>query len=109
MVKKDFKSRPYWGVKGGLLRKYLPNPYSYNVLNTLYQPIGLSTGGVEGDASPPEFDMGGTYGKMSPPEFQQMQLKKYNVNISDTAITLPLEQHLVWELVVLQTNQIRSR
>jgi len=32
-----------------------------------FQTIGLSTGGVEGDESPPEFDMGGTYGKMSPP------------------------------------------
>jgi len=51
--------------------------------------IGLSTGGVEGEASPPEFDMGGTYGKMSPPEFQEIQLKKYNVNISDAAI-MPL-------------------
>jgi len=71
--------------------------------------IGLSTGGVEGDACPPEFDMGGTYGKMSPPEFQEIQLKKYNVNISDAAITLPLEQHQVWELVALQTNQISSR
>jgi len=55
----------------------------------------------------PEFDMGGhNFGEMSPPEFQEMQLKKYNVNISDAAITLPLEQHQVRELVVLQTNQI---
>jgi len=44
---------------------------------------------------PPELDMGGTYDKTSPPEFQEMQLKKYNVNISDAAIVLPLEQHHV--------------
>jgi len=39
--------------------------------------------------------LGETYGKMSPPEFQEMQLKKYNVNISYAAIVLPLEQHPV--------------
>jgi len=46
---------------------------------------------------------------MSPPEFKEMQLKKYNVNMSDAAIVLPLEQHNVWELVVSQTYQIRRR
>jgi len=52
--------------------------------------------GVEGDVSPPEFDMGETYGKMSPlPEFQEMQPKKYNVNISDAVNIFPLEQHHV--------------
>jgi len=47
--------------------------------------------------SPPEFDMGGhnIMVKCPPPEFQEMQLKKYNVNISDAAIVLPLEQHHV--------------
>jgi len=55
----------------------------------------IPRGGGWGGRAPPEFDMGGTYGKMSPPEFQEMQLKKYNVHISDAAIVLPLEQHHV--------------
>jgi len=57
--------------------------------------IGLSTGGVEREVPPPEFDMGGHMVKRPPPEFQEMQPKKYNVNISDAAIVLSLKQHRV--------------
>jgi len=66
------------------------------------------TGGVEGDASPPEFDRGGAYGKMFHPEYQEIVLKKYNVNIlCDAAIVLPLNHHHVClRIIVSQTNQI---
>jgi len=52
----------------------------------VYGHIGLSTGGLRGTRPPQNLTLGGHMVKCPPPpEFQEMQLKKYNVNISDAA------------------------